>query len=199
MFLNALLFFLLLTDISGAERCSLNPGIYDFKIGNITGTVLSDGPLVLPNNPFLIDDEVVHRSYRENFRHSDPFAWSQNVVLLDTAWGRILVDTGAFNTPEFPIGQSGGQLAVNLKAAGISHKSIDVIMITHAHPDHVGGLTTIHGEAAFPNADVYISDIEHEFFSRDPVPTPHPSNTFAPIGRLGAMIYISSNSDRETN
>jgi glyoxylase-like metal-dependent hydrolase (beta-lactamase superfamily II) len=56
-----------------------------------------------------------------------------------------------------------------LEAAGISPDDIDIVLITHAHPDHVGGLLKAEGELVFPNAQYYVAQKEWEYWmSADP-------------------------------
>jgi glyoxylase-like metal-dependent hydrolase (beta-lactamase superfamily II) len=47
----------------------------------------------------------------------------------------ILVDAGAG-----PSAQCRGQLNVNLAAIGVSPDDVDTVLLTHCHPDHIGGL-----------------------------------------------------------
>jgi glyoxylase-like metal-dependent hydrolase (beta-lactamase superfamily II) len=58
----------------------------------------------------------------------------------------------------------GGQLAMRLEAAGFRPEAIDTIVITHMHLDHVGGLVTPEGKAAFPKAEIYIAKTEYDWW-----------------------------------
>lgn len=66
----------------------------------------------------------------------------------------ILFDTGlrAGNIPE--------ELAKN----GVSPESVKMILLTHLHGDHYGGLVNSEGKASFPNAEVYVSKPEYDYW-----------------------------------
>lgn len=162
------LHFLAIFTLSTANRCLFNTPTYDFTVGKIGATIISDGPIEIQTNRFLVPKQAVEKSYEALFRSSSPLQWASNIVLLDTPAGRILVDTGAFNTPQFAFSQRSGQLRRNLEAAGVSRGSIAGIFITHGHPDHVAGLVTRAGKRAFKNARLYISRQEHEFWMNVP-------------------------------
>ena len=66
---------------------------------------------------------------------------------------RIMIDTG-FGAPK-------GNLLTEMKQADIPPESVTDILITHIHPDHVGGLPN------FPNAKVHIAKDEYEAWTRD--------------------------------
>lgn len=67
-----------------------------------------------------------------------------NVLLVDTGEHTVLVDAG----------DRGGALRTQLKAAGISPADIDLIYLTHADEDHIGGLVDDEGGLNFPNASI---------------------------------------------
>src|SRR5882672_9948659 len=48
--------------------------------------------------------------------------------------------------------------------AGNMPEEVDIVLVTHLHSDHVGGLTTQDGKRVFPNADVYVAKAESEFW-----------------------------------
>lgn len=47
---------------------------------------------------------------------------------------------------------------------GVAPESVKTIMISHLHPDHFGGLVDMNGKAAFPNAEVYLSKPEYDYW-----------------------------------
>lgn len=159
-------FFIAFGSVSTSEFCAQNPSIHRFKFGKIRGLVLSDGPLYYDTSAFLVPEEKVKKSFTRLFRKSAPIALSQNAAVLDVpSLGRVLVDTGSRSTRISNVSVESGKLFENLEAAGISTRSIDRVLLTHGHPDHVSGLATIDGKRAFPNAIVYIGKTEHDFWT----------------------------------
>jgi len=72
-----------------------------------------------------------------------------NVFLIRTKSGKnILVDTGY-----------GRELFTGLQSVGLTPESVDAILITHLHGDHIGGLLR-DDKAAFPKAQLLMSKLE---------------------------------------
>ncbi|KHK52972.1 beta-lactamase [Burkholderia sp. A9] len=74
----------------------------------------------------------------------------------------VLVDAGAGSFRNW-----GGLLRRSLSQAGIDARDIDTILLTHAHPDHIGGLLDTNGQPAFPHAEVIIHERERAFWLDD--------------------------------
>jgi len=55
----------------------------------------------------------------------------------------------------------------NLAAAGIDPKTVDTVIISHYHGDHVNGLLKSDNSLAFPNAEILVPTAEHKFWMDD--------------------------------
>lgn len=89
--------------------------------------------------------------------------WRSPYICLVVKTGRhlVLVDTGAGDS----LGPETGRLFQNLESEDISPEDIDTVILTHGHPDHIGGNTLRGGELAFPNARFVMSKDEWDFWT----------------------------------
>ena len=55
----------------------------------------------------------------------------------------------------------------NLKALGIAPEDIDTVILTHVHPDHIGGNTDSEGKPTFPNARYVMWQDEWDFWTSE--------------------------------
>ncbi|MCE0495553.1 MBL fold metallo-hydrolase [Vibrio salinus] len=128
-------------------------------VGDYTISALSDGGLTadvacLSN----IEIQEAHRILERSGK-SDPGKLNINCFLIQGKGKTILVDSGAGG-----INQWGGQLPDQLRLQNIHPDEIDIILLTHAHPDHIGGLLTHEDNVMFPNAMLYIHQNEYDFW-----------------------------------
>jgi len=141
-----------------------------FRIGAITCTVVRDGSyayaepghLLFTNAPQAARDSVLAAN------GIDADAWHEYVspysaLLIDTGQQHILVDTGAGD-----LARTTGQLLHNLRAEDIDLAAIDMVVLTHAHADHVGGNLDAEGRPAFPRARWVFWRDEWEFWTGAP-------------------------------
>jgi glyoxylase-like metal-dependent hydrolase (beta-lactamase superfamily II) len=143
-----------------------SPGFYRFTLDETEITVFSDGSFRLPSDILAVNAEQGKREefFRLRMIPSDEFPVQSSPVLIKTENHRVLVDTGSgFSGQEEA---TDGRLGMALRAAGIQPESIDVVILTHAHPDHLGGLVHYATQQPFfPNAEIVISDRELDFWT----------------------------------
>jgi glyoxylase-like metal-dependent hydrolase (beta-lactamase superfamily II) len=121
-----------------------------YAVGDIFVTAIKDTDTNMGKSILLNpDSQIVRKIMQEDASPS-----TINTFLIKTSEHNILIDTG--------IGGNGGKTIENLEALGINPEDIDIILITHTHNDHIGGLV-FDGQKAFPNAKVYISKLELDF------------------------------------
>lgn len=83
--------------------------------------------------------------------------------MINTGKHRVLVDTGAGG-----LCPNTGKLLQNLQAEGIEPRDIDTVILTHGHPDHIGGNTVSEGKPAFPDARFVMCKGEWDFWISHP-------------------------------
>ncbi|MEM8552665.1 MAG: MBL fold metallo-hydrolase [Pseudomonadota bacterium] len=155
------------------------PAFHRITIGNKTVTALADGHLQLGAQVFPnVSEEEFSASLRDAFLPEDaPYAAPVNAYLVDTGDGLVLIDSGATSA----MAPTAGKLSENLAAAGVSGDDISAVLITHLHPDHIGGMTGADGAKAFPNAQVLVREEEAAFWT-------DPATRAALPASVGGMI-----------
>ena len=84
-----------------------------------------------------------------------------NQTVVQTRAGLVLIDTG-FGQGAPP---GTGQMPAAIRAAGFDPAAISVVVVSHFHGDHVGGLLAPDGTAAFPNAAIKVPEAEWVFWN----------------------------------
>ena len=137
------------------------PGFYRMKVGDFEVTALLDGAAAF--DPHWLHGKKVTMDRVEKALHEDPHLLDvgDTGFLVNTGKQLILIDAGAGT---WYGGGALGRLADSLRSAGYTPEEVDRVLITHLHSDHVGGLTTQDGKRVFPNADVFVSKAESDFW-----------------------------------
>jgi glyoxylase-like metal-dependent hydrolase (beta-lactamase superfamily II) len=164
----------------------VDTGSFRFEIGEFECVAVSDGALNYPPESFFanVPLERVEEALRERNLPTSHIMTPYTCLFIDTGEHRVMVDTGAGElgahaADVFPgLDHSTsvtGLLPENLRAAGIRPQEIDTAIITHAHPDHVGGTLDETGELVFSNTHYFISEVEWEFWTSDAATTRAPA------------------------
>ena len=64
----------------------------------------------------------------------------------------------------YDAGLSDGHIISELAKNGVNASDVKTILLTHLHPDHVGGLLDPQGKMSYPNAEVYVSKPEYDYW-----------------------------------
>ncbi|WP_170427090.1 MBL fold metallo-hydrolase [Ruegeria arenilitoris] len=143
---------------AGAETKANSTIAKSFSLGDFTVTTLLDGSLPRDGAQEIFgggaSDEDFAKVSADNFISPDVAQFFFTPTLVNTGSELVLFDTG--------LGQGGIQAA--LADAGVTPDQIDVVVITHMHPDHIGGMTT-NDAATFANARYVTASPEYDFWS----------------------------------
>lgn len=137
---------------------------YRFKIGDFQCLAVNDGDFVgnadmlFANAP---QEELLEVLQLYGLKPDHlPSTWT--CLLVKTPTNVVLVDTGIGAGGEY-----GGQLLSILHEEGIQSQDIDTVILTHAHPDHIGGCVDGGGNVTFPEAKYYMWQDEWDFWTNE--------------------------------
>src|ERR1700736_2999999 len=139
------------------------PSFYRFKLGTIEITVVSDGTLAFPAETLWGDRaEDARGLLTSTFQPSSPVGLQINTILVNTGDKLVLIDAGC-GVDKFQ--KTTGGLIGNLAAAGYAPGDIDMILLTHAHFDHLWGISDAkNASLVFPSAEFVASETEVAFW-----------------------------------
>ena len=142
------------------------PAFYRFNIGGIEATVVSDGVIVAVTKATFVGPEAanVEKMMTDLFLPADKFVMDQNALIINTGDKLALFETGMASVKRT---DDMGLLVGNLKAAGFDPKDIDYLIPSHAHIDHIGGILAADGTRNFPNAQIFISQADLEYWTNE--------------------------------
>jgi glyoxylase-like metal-dependent hydrolase (beta-lactamase superfamily II) len=139
----------------------MKDGYHRFRLGDFECVSLSDGSLDYPLKNFFanVPIEQVEEALRQRGLPVEYVTTPYTYLYVDTGQHRALVDMGAGT-----LGPRTGKLVQSMHAAGIDPAGVDMVLITHAHPDHIGGTLDEQGRLVYANAQYYIWKGEWEFW-----------------------------------
>ncbi len=152
--------------------------VYWLSLDDFFCVAVSDGTFNYPIDAFFAGGPraQVEEALRRPGLPTDRIATPYTCLFVDTGEHRVMIDTGVGNlgtlAPRFfpSIDHSTtatGQLLDNLGTARIEPGDVDAVIITHAHPDHIGETLDDQGEPVFAGARYVIGREEWAFWSAD--------------------------------
>jgi glyoxylase-like metal-dependent hydrolase (beta-lactamase superfamily II) len=139
----------------------LRPSVYAFDFGGFRIATLLDATDIRGGlaESFALGEpeDHVREIAAANFIDSDRFEHPFIPVFVDTGKAKVLFDTG--------LGEPESALLHGLTQLGVAAADIDIVVLTHGHPDHIGGLMT-DGTPTFPRARYVFGAAEFEFWRR---------------------------------
>ena len=146
------------------------PGFYRYKVGDYECTSINDGARSFP----IPDKFVTNATKEEALAAADAAYMPKGMVtvpfnpqLINTGSKLILIDCGNGVANLEPSKGAVGRTLQNLAAAGVDPKSIDIVLMSHLHPDHTNGIRAVDGSMAFPNAEIMVPAKDWEFWMSD--------------------------------
>jgi glyoxylase-like metal-dependent hydrolase (beta-lactamase superfamily II) len=151
----------------------LQPALRRFKLGGFEITIVMDSKVIreglTPSHggPTMADEvqAIARANHIDAIRYHHPFT----PMLVNTGKERMLFDTGngalAREYSQFQGRLPDGRLVKHLRDAGYTENDVDVVVISHGHPDHIGGLLKA-GRPVFPNARYVFGAAEYDFWLR---------------------------------
>ena len=144
----------------------LNPAgkkFHKFKVGEVEVTTVFDGQIFRDHSPGFIRNASVDDTkgaLKAAGMPDDRVPNSYTVTVVSVGGRTVMFDSGGGG--QVP---GTGQLAANMKEAGIDTAKLAAIVVTHFHGDHITGLMTKENAQVFPNTEIVVPETEYKFWT----------------------------------
>ncbi len=129
------------------------------QVGEFSVTAVSDG-MLYSNHDVILGIERVESERLTGIPYGQPLPLDVNAFLVRHGGKLMLSDAGSGHT----MGPTLGKLPQSLRATGVAPEQVEIILLTHLHPDHSLGLVDEQGRAVFPNAELIVHEVEAAFW-----------------------------------
>jgi glyoxylase-like metal-dependent hydrolase (beta-lactamase superfamily II) len=159
--------------VSASMQGEMQPSIFRFKLGDFEVATIMDSKVIRSGLTPSFGGEAaaaeikalaaVNRIDADRYEH--PFTptlvnTGKELVLFDSGNGSLSAEYEQLRGRLPP-----GNLIARLAPAGYKPEDVDVIIITHGHPDHIGGLTK-GGQPVFPRARYVFGAVDFDFWKK---------------------------------
>lgn len=136
--------------ITGIVTAQQNENVFTFKVGKYEVSLLSEtqgkgNPRILVGATDDMLKQAIPDGTFPNATNAFLIKSPDKVILVDAGYGRLLFD--------------------NLKSLGVTPEQVDMVLLTHMHGDHIGGMLK-DGEKSFPNATLHLATREHGHWNK---------------------------------
>jgi glyoxylase-like metal-dependent hydrolase (beta-lactamase superfamily II) len=143
------------------------PTVYQFKLGDFTITNILEGYAhredLHPQTGTNVTAEEIEAVATAHHLPFPQFEHQFIPSLVDTGDKLIALDPGFGDRSPQPLA---GKYNERLADAGYDVNDVDIVVVTHCHPDHIGNLTTKDGDLRFPNAEIVFGETEFAFWKK---------------------------------
>jgi len=178
-----------------------------FAVGSIDCQVLPDGAAMYSPGDLAagVPAAQVMAALKSRANDRGEVALPYNCLLIRSGGRIALVDTGLGAEAARQEGEPAGRLMESLTASGVTADQVDLVIISHAHPDHIGGLT-VHAAGGrvpvFGRARHYFWHSEWEYWTsaaelaQVPDGLAGPARThLPPVHQAGLVELVSEETD----
>ncbi len=161
------------------------PSFYRYRVGDMQVTAINDGLAYrsldgfVPNAP----PGELQKAMAANFLPTDRFPMPFTTLVVNTGSKLVLIDTGNGDVGA----PTTGTWMANFRAAGFDPATVDTVIFSHFHGDHISGFRLKDGAAVFPRAEIMVPEREWAFWTSDDELARAPDGikpTFRNVGRV---------------
>lgn len=175
--------------LARAQEAAAPPAaIYSRRLGDAEITAISDGFFELQKDLLLGMPDEIDAALRDAYLDpAAPLVAGVTAHLLRLGDRTMLIDAGTADL----FGPTLGRLPAALAALGVAPGEVDAVLVTHMHPDHIGGLLAPDGTPAFPNATLHVSADDLAFWTDEAIAgrAPEGFRPFFARARTTALAY----------
>ena len=166
------------------------------NVGNVEIVQFLDLNFAFPYSaafPDIPEDQWApyHELYPGSTKDGD---WSTNAqcYAIRSTGRTILVDTDVGPGPNEWLGGTTGNLIADMRSKGVEPESVETVIFTHLHPDHVGW-SIADGKPVLEQARYLVPQADWEFFRSEAQASdnPHVGEQIAPLEGLGVLELVS--------
>ena len=149
------------------------PATFRFTLGGFEVATIMDSYVIRPGLTPSFGGEAqadeVRALAKANGISDDKYFHPFTPMLVNTGKELVLFDTGngvlAAENEQLKGRLPAGNLVARMGELGYKPEDVDVVVLTHGHPDHIGGLTK-GGQPVFPNARYVLGATDFDYWNK---------------------------------